>query len=392
VRILFATGESPWPARSGGDLRNVALVASLAQLGTVTTVLFPSSTPDAAVLPAGTVTYPVSKPKPIGWAVLRVRALISRRHHFTELLVRARAAETLRGEIARHAPDLVVLAFPLFGPIPAAVRGVPMLIVDVSELRGPLARRRLRTAVTWKGRIQAAVDLLTAAANEAGAFRLADAVWVSSDGEARAGASRRPRHVDTITNAIDIDAYRVYQGAARAPGSLAYVGSFDYEPNETAAVWLIDHVLPILRRDQPEAALVLIGRAPSARLRHACSEARVDLRGDVPDAMAELAGTDMLVVGLQSGGGTRLKILEAWAAGIPVVSTSIGIEGLEHAHRVDVLVADTPEQVAAAVVELWESAGLRDALIRGGAERVASRYGLERVADDVRTSVEALAR
>ena len=138
---------------------------------------------------------------------------------------------------------------------------------------------------------------------------------------------------------------------------IIFSGNFEYDPNKAAAVWFGRMIWPLIHRRHPDLEWVLLGRNPEAVRGAVGGLPNVRLTGPVPDALPELARSLAAVVPLRSGSGTRIKILEAWSAGAPVVSTTVGVEGLP---REGVLTADTPAAFAGAVERLVGSPELRE--------------------------------
>ena len=143
--------------------------------------------------------------------------------------------------------------------------------------------------------------------------------------------------------------------------AIAFSGNFDYHPNQTAVSFFAREIWPLLRARHPRLVWRLIGKNVHAVSRMVAHDSRIEHTGPVPDAVAELARARIAVVPLLSAGGTRLKILEAWAAGVPVVSTTIGSEGLSAVHGENILLADTAVDILTAIERLLadESVGAR---------------------------------
>jgi glycosyltransferase involved in cell wall biosynthesis len=142
--------------------------------------------------------------------------------------------------------------------------------------------------------------------------------------------SRLGAHVTVIPNGVDCSAFEGAVTAERASRTVLYVGALDWPPNVNAAKFLAREVLPALRQRVPDARVALVGRNPSADVRAlATPDGSVQVHADVPDVVPFFAAAAALAVPLEAGGGSRLKILEAFAAGLPVVSTPIGCEGIE---------------------------------------------------------------
>jgi glycosyltransferase involved in cell wall biosynthesis len=134
---------------------------------------------------------------------------------------------------------------------------------------------------------------------------------------------------------------------------LVFVGSMDWMPNDDGIRWFAQAVFPLVRQRQPDATLTVVGRSPSADMQRLAERTPgIRVTGSVPDVRPYLQRAVASVVPLRIGGGTRLKVFEAMAAGAPVVSTAIGAEGLPVQHGRHLLIADSPEAQAEAIVHL----------------------------------------
>jgi glycosyltransferase involved in cell wall biosynthesis len=153
--------------------------------------------------------------------------------------------------------------------------------------------------------------------------------------------------------------------------AIVFSGNLEYHPNIEAVRWFAQEIWPHLHTALPDAQWRLIGRNPEAvaHLAHAAT-----CTGPVDDAIAELARGRVCVVPLLSGSGTRFKILEAWAAGRAVVSTTIGAEGLGACDGEHLLIADTAEAFANAVVKVWRDEKLRNRLGAAGRALYLERF------------------
>jgi glycosyltransferase involved in cell wall biosynthesis len=155
----------------------------------------------------------------------------------------------------------------------------------------------------------------------------------------------------------------------------------DWMPNIDAVRWFTSEVLPIIRRRRPECFLTIAGRRPTAGIRSlAARDARIQVTGTVPDVRPILWGAAVAIVPLRIGGGTRLKIYEAMAAKVPVVSTAVGAEGLDVRDGENILIADSARDFADACLALLDDANARRALTRAAWEMVSSCYSWDVVA------------
>ena len=166
-------------------------------------------------------------------------------------------------------------------------------------------------------------------------------------------------------------------------GPVVMTGSFDYAPNADGARWFVETVWPQIVESQPGRTLQLVGRAPRADVRALGSRPGVEVHADVPDVRPWLDGAAVVVVPLRVGTGTRIKALEAMAAGRPVVGTTVGLEGLAVRHGQEALLADEPVAFATAVVSVLDDEALADRLSIGGRRLVEGAHDWDAIADDL---------
>jgi glycosyltransferase involved in cell wall biosynthesis len=166
---------------------------------------------------------------------------------------------------------------------------------------------------------------------------------------------------------------------------LLFIGALDWLANREGLVWFVQHVWPLVRQRRPNATFQVVGRNPTHEVRALRTVPGIEIVGTVPDVRPYLSRAAAVVVPLLVGGGTRLKIFEALAAGKAVVSTSIGCEGLPVVPGKHLLVADDPARLADAVAELLGDGERRAALGKAARDLVAERYGAETVARQFET-------
>lgn len=169
----------------------------------------------------------------------------------------------------------------------------------------------------------------------------------------------------------DVDADRT---RLRGDGpTMLFVGALDYEPNTEAVEWFVREVLPLVRADLPEARMRIVGRG-AERVSWVATESGVDLVGPVDDVRPELEVADVAIVPIRVGAGTRLKVVEALANRLPLVTTTVGCEGIAVTHDVDALVADDPKSFARACIRLGRDGAERQRLGDAGFDLFAARY------------------
>jgi glycosyltransferase involved in cell wall biosynthesis len=175
-------------------------------------------------------------------------------------------------------------------------------------------------------------------------------------------------------------------GEVRNPSVVLFQGSLTYTPNMDAAEWLVGQIVPRLQVKVPEVEVRLVGKsAPGvARLHHPPA---VTVVGQVPEMEPELARADIAAVPLRIGSGTRLKILESFAHRVPVVSTTVGADGLDVQDGIHLLLADDAEGFAEACRRLLTDADLRGRLVDAAEELFVERYESTRVREQVQRLV-----
>jgi polysaccharide biosynthesis protein PslH len=143
--------------------------------------------------------------------------------------------------------------------------------------------------------------------------------------------------------------------SSRRPHEVVFSGNMEYHPNRAAVRWFVTDVWPLLSALRPYLTVRFLGKNDHAIRPLLGTDPRLRATGPVPDAVPALAESALAVVPLLSGSGTRIKIIEAWAAALPVVSTSIGAEGLPIHPGDDILIADSPADFAEAVVKVLQN-------------------------------------
>jgi glycosyltransferase involved in cell wall biosynthesis len=259
--------------------------------------------------------------------------------------------------------DLIQIEGSEFADLPFPA-GVP-IVVDEHNIWSELTERRRRVrAVAARRRL----DTYEATQLR----RLEERVW----GDAAGVAFCSEREVDAaharvpdgrfavVPNGVDTSAFRPdLLSTAPIPGRLAFVGLLRYTPNADAANWLVSDILPLIRERAPDMTLDIVGKEPSPHtLALADAAPGIRVLGSVPDVRPLLAAASVVVVPLRVGSGTRIKILQAMAMGRPVVSTTMGAEGLDARDGEHLLLADDPVAFAAAVTRLLDDEGLRTRL------------------------------
>jgi len=385
VRVLFVASDPPWPITSGHAQRMVHAVRGLARVGEVDVFTL---TDPARGHPGLPECEPVARweqsarPSP---TASRSRWVATLRPGGLPLALAGRNFDEARARLndfADGAYDLVwVDAADTFSALGPVLPQAP-LVVDLDDREDLKAAVRTRTLMADSARRplrwpRLAVQTALGRREAAGWRRLqfeavtaAQQVVVASelDADRLKGMSAT---VSVVPNGGS-EPTAGWKERAKEPGSAPFTAVFcgllTYPPNVDAARLLATQVAPMLRSHIPGASVRLVGRAGDA-VQAFHDPPRVVVTGWVDDLSAELAQADVAVVPIRFGAGTRIKILDAWAHEVPVVSTTMGAEGLDVRDGVDLLLAETSEALAAACTRLITDASLRAAIVAEGRRR-----------------------
>lgn len=179
--------------------------------------------------------------------------------------------------------------------------------------------------------------------------------------------------IDILFNGIDIEYYSNHQSTVSEPFRIICTGNMAYHPNADGVLYFVKKIFPLIEKQISEIELYIVGQSPPGKISR-LSSARIRVTGFVPDIKEEYLKSSVAVAPIRFGAGTLNKVIEPMALGLPVVTTSLGIEGLPLKNEKDVLVADTPEEFANAVVRLLKDPHLRSMLSTNASTIIRSCY------------------
>jgi glycosyltransferase involved in cell wall biosynthesis len=188
--------------------------------------------------------------------------------------------------------------------------------------------------------------------------------------------------ITSIPTGVDIDYFRRPAQTSHET-DLVFVGAMDWTPNVDGVQYFVREILPLILREQPACTLTVVGRKPSPDiLALAGAHPRIRITGTVADVRPHLWGARVSIVPLRIGGGTRLKIYESMAGSVPVVSTTVGAEGLDVKHPATIRLADTPAAFAAECLQLLQHGTAAEQMADAALHLVTARFSWDRIAQD----------
>jgi sugar transferase (PEP-CTERM/EpsH1 system associated) len=360
MRILTIASSVPFPPIDGGKIRTFHLLRSLAERHDVTLLGF------AFGERSDPPPFPLDL-RPIPWREPEIyREMRSEDPRVSEAALRELEDETgepwyasfYRSPEMERALEMVGAAEFDVALIEGTdmARFLPWLPPSVPRVLDfmDLCTRMLARSTDPRERLEARRMLRF----ERSAARDCDRCLAVSADEARAAMDLLGlERVETIPNGVDVEWFAPSPSQPR-PETMLFTGSMNYRPNVEAVQHFTSEILPRIRERCPAAVLHIVGHSPVPEVLSLSSDA-VKVHGGVPDVRPHFRAAEVVVVPVKSGGGTRLKVLEAAASGKAIVSTPQGIEGIDFAPGFEYLPADDPRDFADRVVDIFEKPELR---------------------------------
>lgn len=393
--VLFLTHEPPLPAVSGTRVRSSQLMRELRKRGwrvRLFTLAPRGAAPADLEALRELATDPVVEPfepHPIA-RYGRLATQVATGQAFQRGMFWApEPARRLKALLQEERFDAIVTGQLYMHPyVPRAFRSAEVLDCHNVELRRV---ETMAQALGWRPRgLVARAQRGPVRRYERRATSEVAHVLAVSDIEQRHFEASAPGRVTLVPNGVDCRGLRSRLEVPAEP-NLLFVGSLDYSANIDGVDHLLADVVPLL--GHRDAKLTIVGGSPPPALVEAAARGplEVEVTGRVPDTAPYFERSRMLVVPLRFGGGTRLKILEALARGVPVVTTSIGCEGIDVVHERDAIVADDPRLLARWIERLLEDDALC-ASLAGNGRRLAERlYDWEIVGDELEGALRRIA-
>ncbi|HLG14436.1 MAG TPA: glycosyltransferase [Blastocatellia bacterium] len=405
MRVLYFAPKQCWPPDTGAKLRNFHLARELARRTRLTYLGFEDQTGAAdrhardegelEDLCEELISVPLEGAYTLGKVVRGAfgRVPLTLLNYTTP----AMKAELQRLLARRQFDGVQVEGVHLFEYLPIIRSAInrPLVICDWHNVESDLMRQYAQRAPTPWRRAYARLTARRMSEVERRALTAFDAhIVVSENDRARLLDVEPTARVVAIENGVDADHFsdaeieQVYvewlSSHTRREGApdvkrVLFVGSMDYHANIEAATRFATTVWPSVHTEAPELVFTIVGRRPSDEVRALANLPGVEVTGTVDDVRPYYREAVASIVPLKVGGGSRLKILEAMAAGVPVVSTSLGAEGLRVTDGASIVIADSEEAQTRALLQLNANSELRRRLAEHARSLVRDRYDWSRI-------------
>jgi glycosyltransferase involved in cell wall biosynthesis len=376
MRILFVSPRQCWPIASGANLREYHFLRGLAEPSELTYAFFREpafEAPTAEDLPFCNAIEPVLRP-PVYNAGRLVRGLLGR---YPLPVVNYTSAE-MTATIARLASatpfDAVHFdSTHMAAYVPVVRKLLPRarIFFDWHNIESEGMRRFAEVTPSTAKAMYARLTARKMESLERDLVRKPFGHFVCSERERERLAEIAPgSRVEVIENGVDTSSFPRPSAAGQR---ILFVGLMAYHANIDAVTWFVREIWPAVRGRFPDKVLTIVGAKPAAEVLALAAEPGVEVTGTVPDVKPYYNGAFAAIAPLRTGAGTRLKILEAMAARIPVISTAIGAEGLGIRPGSDILLAETPDEWVEAFARLHDQT-FRDALTTAAHQLASDRY------------------
>lgn len=386
MRILLVSDETGSPENTGFRLRLANTARGLAGIATLEWLILPRDPSTTPLVPPDVACLLHESP-----LILRSRARSIRRYVTGSdpwRIARIDPASTMAHlDLPSCRYDVIWFAhLDLYRSLgPALQSRTDVVVVDLDNLESMRMEHERALATSLAGLPRALRLRLDGGRWRRAEQRSADTAnlaYVCSDID-RVRLGRRVRVFANGANEPDA----TYQPNPDPAPILLFVGSLSYDPNADAVEYFADLVLPRIRAQVPDATFRVVGRNAPERIRRLAARPGIEVIGEVASISPQLAEAALTVVPIRYGGGTRIKILDAFAHSIPVVTTAVGCEGIEAVHGEHVLVADTTEHFADACVALLTDAARRTYLAQNGRSLFERTYGWARIREGMASDV-----
>jgi len=388
MKVIVIDEWIPWPLESGKKIRSYNLISRLSRKHEIIYIAYvnvPSELSKLEVMEKlGIKVIPVTDDRTVKWTAkfyLEVLAnFLSKEPFSTMYHIKQVFIDTLIKAIQDERPDLIHCEWTNLSPFLKYVKGLPV-VISSHNIESDIWRRFGEHGSNIFKRFLGYSQARKIERLERYWYPKADMCIAVSPEDKRVMESYGAK-VDLVDNGVDISYYSSFPEAEIDDNAIIFTASFDTFSNQDGAVYFAKEIYPLIKRERPEIQLWLVGKDPSDEIRSFANEDQsIHVTGTVDDVRSYISRAALCVVPLRIGGGSRLKILEAFALKKAVVSTSIGAEGLSVTHGKDILLADTPEAFSRYVVGLLSDREQRKAMGGEGYSLVKEKYDWGPLAD-----------
>ncbi len=383
MKILFITKEIPYPVNDGCRNRTFNILKGLSKNNNITLICFGNAERDSeriegikglysSIKLISQDSYNIRK-KSLADVLLGLLSIVP-------FIVKSRFSGSMKTaikEIIETERIDLVFCDSIYQAINMPVSSVTKILSE-HNIESDILYRYFKVEKNFFKKVYIFIELLKMRIYESREWKKFDKCIVVSDKDRSAIEKRtKKQSIIVVPNGVDIEYFQPKK-KDEIPNSLIYTGLMSWYPNEDAMTYFLESIYPIIRREVAVPSLMIVGKDPSDRLKKTASSDRsITITGTVVDIRPFISESEVFIVPLRIGSGTRLKILEAMAMGKTIVSTSVGCEGLDVKHDDNILIAKDEEDFAGLTVRALGDAGLRDRIGNAARLFVEKKYSWE---------------
>lgn len=396
MKILFLTPYLPYPLNNGGLIRVHHLLINIARRHDVTLICMEPDNPEQSkgidIIQSHGVTVelvPVASAQKKKYKrIFQLLSLFSAKPYQYRQYISDAMQKTIDSHLGENTFNLLLVEFSQMGYFNFPT-DIPKY-VDQHNVEYEIMQRTYETERNPLRKLLAKSEWKKYQNQEIENCEKFEGCLTTSARDAKILNKRSPRlscHV--IPNGVDSDFFQQREHKPK-PNRILFTGTISYYPNTEGVLWFHQTIWPLIKKYRPDAEFCIAGKSPPSEvLRLANQDSNIIVTGAVDDMRDYYESAAVVVVPLRVGGGTRLKILEGMAMQKAIVSTSVGAEGINHTDGNDILLKDTPEDFAKAVISVMDDEKLRARLEQGGRSLVESQYDWRAVTDKLCNIFEA---
>jgi sugar transferase (PEP-CTERM/EpsH1 system associated) len=397
-KILFISPQLPYPLNVGSKIRIYNLLKSYSAKHEVTLICFTQNAEESEYLhnvrnvctkvrgiPIETAYMRNQSPYKVGRVLSRLLAPLPfsiKSFVSPEMTTEIMAEMKAEDYDVLHVEKIFMASYALGIAGGRKAKANMLTLLDIDDIESRKMKQLARLSAVSSGKCLKYLDYMKLKYYEKTVFNQYSCCFVCSERDKELlTAEGLSANIEVIPNGIDITNNECRESSPNYENIILFLGAMNYEPNEDAAVYFAKRIFPLLKRRVKTAKFVIAGKDPTDRIRKLHNGNDICVTGYVENVKKLFSECTIFVVPIRAGGGTRIKILEAMSMKKPVVSTSIGCEGIEVLDGEHILKADNPEHFAAQCMDLLFDKHKRDIIAFNARSLVAEKYSWSAIGD-----------
>ncbi|SYZ73062.1 putative Glycosyl transferase group 1 [Candidatus Zixiibacteriota bacterium] len=394
MKILIIDEEFPYPLNTGKRIRSFNLLSRIARNNAVTYLAYGTESTEsfealkkAGLNPVAVPPHVPTKSGPLFYFRL-LGNLLSRHPYIVTSHYSKVFAERLHEMIARERPDIIICEWTPYAIFVRDIFG-PKKVIVAHNIEHRIWRRYYENEANFLKKWYIARQMGKVERFEKESFSAVDGATAVSEIEAEQIRGINPACiVAVVDNGVDPEYYNLPDVPENK--NLVFVGSMNWRPNQDAINYFVHDIFPLIREKDKKITVTFVGQDPPEVIRKLGRLPGISVADNVTDVRPYVQNAAVSIVPLRIGGGSRLKILEAFAMRKAVVSTTVGAEGLEVANEKHLLLADTAKSFAEAILRLMNDSELRRNLGESGRQLAVEKYSWDILAEKLQRFLDKL--